>query len=228
MLILLQDMASADSLGVAANTSKSPIEFLFEGGWTMVPLAILLFLAIYLWIERYRIIKKADGNSEEFMKQVRKYVLAGNVEAAKGLCDSTNDAFARMIHKGISRLGTSNLKDIEGSIENVGKLEVYRLERRLSILATIAGAAPMIGFLGTVLGMIKAFMAIVASEGNANPVQLAGGISEAMITTASGLIVGIIAYIGYNTLVALVNKVVYKLELTSTDFIDLLQEPANA
>lgn len=226
MIFLLQAPFSADSTATNAAATQSPLDYLIAGGWPMIPLVILLAMAIYLWIERYRIIKRADGDSEELMKQVRKYVLAGNIEAAKGLCESTNDAFSRMILKGISRLGSASLKDIEGSIENVGKLEVYRLERRLSILATIAGAAPMIGFLGTVLGMIKAFSAIVREEGNANPVQLADGISEAMITTASGLVVGIIAYFAYNTLVALVNKVVFKLELTSTNFIDLLQEPA--
>jgi len=131
-----------------------------------------------------------------------------------------------MILKGVSRLGIASLKDIEGSIENVGKLEVYRLERRLSILATVAAAAPMIGFFGTVLGMIKACNAIVAEGGQADAVDLAGGISQAMVTTAFGLVVGILAYLAYNTLVSLVNKVVFKLELTSTDFIDLLQEPA--
>lgn len=227
MLILLQDLTSADTTAIAANAPQSPVDFLIAGGWAMIVLIVLLFLAIYLWIERYRIIKKADGNSEQLMNQVRTYVLSGNINAAKKVCMETNDAFARMIHKGLERLGTANLKDIEASIENVGKLEVYRMERRLSILATIAGAAPMIGFLGTVLGMIKAFMAIVETEGNANPTDLAAGISEAMITTAGGLVVGIVAYFAYNTLVALVNKVIYKLELTSTSFIDLLQEPAH-
>ncbi|MEL6653866.1 MAG: MotA/TolQ/ExbB proton channel family protein, partial [Bacteroidota bacterium] len=159
-------------------------------------------------------------------RQVRKYVLAGNIEAAKGLCESVNDPFSRMIYKGISRLGSASLKDIEGSIENVANLEVYRLERRISLLATVAGAAPMIGFFGTVLGMIKAFNEIRDLGGNADAAALAGGISEAMVTTASGLVVGIIAYLAYNSLVALINKVVFKLELTATDFIDLLQEPA--
>ena len=192
----------------------------------MIPLVILLALAIFIYIERLRTIRKANTDSEEFMKQVRRHVLAGNVEAAKGLCESRNDPFARMIHKGISRLGVASLKDIEGSIENVGKLEVYRLERRLSILATVAGAAPMIGFFGTVLGMIAAFGAIEAKGGEVDAVDLAGGISQAMVTTASGLVVGILAYLAYNSLVSMVNKVVFKLELTSTDFIDLLQEPS--
>lgn len=219
-----------DSTGVATGggASRSFIQILADGGIPMIFLAALLFLTIYFTIERYLNIRKANTDSEEFMKQVRKYVLAGNIEAAKGLCESTNDPFSRMIHKGISRLGTASLKDIEASIENVGKLEVYRMERRLSLLATFAGAAPMIGFLGTVLGMIKAFNAIVKGGGNVNPTQLADGISQAMVTTAAGLVVGILAYLAYNTLVALVNKVVFKLELTSTDFIDLLQEPASA
>ncbi|MEL6590432.1 MAG: MotA/TolQ/ExbB proton channel family protein [Bacteroidota bacterium] len=228
MLFLLQDVL--DPSGAAAEAAnagpRSIFDSLIEGGWAMIPLAILLILAIFIFIERYLNIRKADGDSEEFMRQVRKYVLAGNIEAAKGLCESVNDPFSRMIYKGISRLGSASLKDIEGSIENVANLEVYRLERRISLLATVAGAAPMIGFFGTVLGMIKAFNEIRDLGGNADAAALAGGISEAMVTTASGLVVGIIAYLAYNSLVALINKVVFKLELTATDFIDLLQEPA--
>ncbi|MEO0471970.1 MAG: MotA/TolQ/ExbB proton channel family protein [Bacteroidota bacterium] len=226
MIFLLQDLANPDS---TASTGKQTITFLdtiIDGGWAMIPLEVLLVLAIFIYIERYRNIRRADTDSEEFMKQVRRFVMAGDIEAAKSLCASLNDPFSRMIYKGISRLGNASLKDIEGSIENVGKLEVYRLERRVSLLATIAGAAPMIGFFGTVLGMISAFNEIQRTGGNASAADLAGGISEAMVTTASGLVVGIVAYIGYNTLVAMINKVVFKLELTSTDFIDLLQEPA--
>lgn len=228
MFSFLQTPA-VDTTGVATGggASESFIEVLVSGGWPMIPLVLLLGVAIFIYIERYLTIRKANSDSEEFMATVRKYVLAGDIGAAKGLCESRNDPFARMIHKGITRLGTASLKDIEGSIENVGKLEVYRMERRLSLLATVAGAAPMIGFFGTVLGMIKAFNEIVRTGGNANAVNLADGISTAMVTTASGLVVGIIAFLAYNTLTAMVNKVVFKLELTSTDFIDLLQEPAN-
>ena len=224
--LLLQAGSDSTAVNTAAAT-QSLFQVLYSGGWPMIILGILLFFTIYFAVERYLNIRKANTDSEEFMKQVRKYVLAGNIEAAKGLCESTNDPFSRMIHKGISRLGTASLKDIEASIENVGKLEVYRMERRLSLLATFAGAAPMIGFLGTVLGMIEAFEAIVKGGGDVDPTNLAGGISQAMVTTASGLVVGILAYLAYNGLVAMVNKVVFKLELTSTDFIDLLQEPAN-
>ena len=228
MLFLLQTPAVGDTLTSAEGqgASQSMWEVLVAGGWPMIPLAILLALAIFIYIERFLTIRRADTDSQEFMNQVRKYVLAGNIEAAKGLCDSQNDPFARMIRKGIERLGTASLKDIQGSIENVGELEVYRMERRLSLLATIAGAAPMIGFLGTVLGMISAFGQIVAAGGQTDATQLAGGISLALVTTASGLVVGILAYLAYNTLVAMKDKVVYKLELTSTGFIDLLQEPA--
>lgn len=220
-------VADSTASGVKAPGNDSFFEVLVSGGWPMIPLVVLLGIAIFIYIERYLTIQKANLDSEEFMSQVRKYVLAGDIGAAKGLCESRNDPFARMIHKGITRLGTASLKDIEGSIENVGRLEVYRMERRLSLLATVAGAAPMIGFFGTVLGMIKAFNEIVRTGGNANAVNLADGISTAMVTTASGLVVGIIAFLAYNTLTAMVSKVVFKLELTSTDFIDLLQEPAN-
>ncbi len=208
-------------------STQSLFEVLVSGGPAMIPLAILLILAIFISIERYLTIRKANTDSREFMKQVRRYVLAGNLEAAKGLCESINDPFSRMIYKGISRLGSASIKDIEGSIENVGRLEVYRLERRISLLATIAGLGPMIGFFGTVQGMIQAFNTIVSKAGSANPVDLAGGIATAMVTTAAGLVVGIIAYFAYNSLAALINQVVFKLELTSNDFIDLLQEPSN-
>ncbi|MEM9986247.1 MAG: MotA/TolQ/ExbB proton channel family protein, partial [Bacteroidota bacterium] len=225
MLFLLQAPVPVDTL--SAGTAGAGEESLFQtltlgGGWPMIPLYILMVLAIFIYVERWLTIRKSNTDSEDFMKQVRRHVLAGNIEAAKGLCESRNDPFSRMIRKGISRLGAASLKDIEGSIENVGKLEVYRLERRLSILATVAGAAPMIGFFGTVLGMIEAFGAIRDKGGEADAVDLAGGISQAMVTTASGLVVGILAYLAYNTLVSMVNKVVFKLELTSTDFIDLL------
>ncbi|MEM6629475.1 MAG: MotA/TolQ/ExbB proton channel family protein [Bacteroidota bacterium] len=221
-----------DTTSNLSGSGTSPVLFDFNqfiaGGWPMIPLALLLILAIFIFIERYRLIRKMDGDSEELLEKVRMLVISGKIEEAKRVCQQQDDAFSRMLHKGISRLGRASLKDIEGSIENVGKLEVYRMERRLSLLATIAGAGPMIGFLGTVLGMIKAFSAIVQGQGNAGPVELADGISQAMITTAFGLVVGILAFIFYNSLVAMVSKVIFKLELTSTSFIDLLQEPADA
>jgi biopolymer transport protein ExbB len=148
----------------------------------------------------------------------------GKINEAKALCNLENSPIAKMLEKGISRIG-SPLKNIEVSIENVGKIEIYRLEKNLSTLATISGAAPMIGFLGTVTGMIQAFIAIAQEEGSVSPKLLSEGIYEAMITTAAGLAVGIIAYLGYNYLVTQVQKVIHKMEYTSVEFIDLLQEP---
>lgn len=229
MITLLQ--VDTELTGAAAEAAreladKNMIDVIIDGGWAMIPLGILLIAAIYIFFERYLTLRKANADSEDFMKQVRGYVSKGNIDGAKGLCESRNDPFARMIHKGIKRLGTGSIQDIENSIETVGKLEIIRLERRLPLLATIAGAGPMIGFMGTVLGMIDAFNQIVRTGGNASAQDLAGGISTAMITTASGLIVGVLAYLAYNSLVAMVNKVVFKLELTASDFLDLLQEPA--
>ncbi|MEM7373548.1 MAG: MotA/TolQ/ExbB proton channel family protein [Bacteroidota bacterium] len=227
MFFLLQTAITDSANVVTEGGSENFFQILIKGGWPMAVIALLLVFAIFVAIERYLTIRKANTDSQDFMEQVRTHVKAGNIEAAKGLCQSRNDPFARMIHKGLSRLGVSNLKDIEASIENVGNVEVLRLERRLSSLATVSGAAPMIGFLGTVLGMINAFYKIVETGGNANAVQLADGIGQAMITTAAGLVVGILAYLAYNTLTTMVNNVMFKLELTSNSFIDLLQEPAN-
>jgi biopolymer transport protein ExbB len=229
MITLLQiddELSGAAAEAAQELADKNLIDVIIDGGWAMIPLGILLIAAIYIFFERYLTVRKANADSEDFMKQVRGYVSKGNLEGAKGLCESRNDPFARMIHKGISRLGTGSIQDIENSIETVGKLEIIRLERRLPMLATIAGAGPMIGFMGTVLGMIDAFNQIVRTGGSASAQDLASGISTAMITTASGLIVGVLAYLAYNSLVAMVNKVVFKLELTASDFLDLLQEPA--
>ncbi|MEO1414336.1 MAG: MotA/TolQ/ExbB proton channel family protein [Bacteroidota bacterium] len=232
MLFLLQDPASfgaADSAQVVQQPDSllESVTQSIEGTVAMAVLVVLLAVAIFIYIERLLTINRANTDSEDFMKDVRRLVLSGDIQGALKLCESKNDPFARMIHKGISRLKAgASLKDIEGSIDNVGNLEIYRLERRLSVLATISGAAPMIGFLGTVLGMIAAFAAIVQTGGSASGVELAGGISTAMYTTAGGLIVGILAYLAYNSLTSSVNRVVYKLEITTNDFIDLLQEPA--
>jgi len=190
----------------------------------MIPIAVLFVLSIYLFIERWLTIRKASRVDKNFMRNIRDYVVTGNVEAARMLCKNTDTPIARMIEKGVLRIGKP-LKNIEVAIENVGKLEIYKMEKNLATMATISGAAPMIGFLGTVTGMIRAFFQM-ASNDNVVASDLAGGIYEAMITTAAGLAVGIIAYIGYNLLVALVEKVVYNMEATSVEFMDLLQEPA--
>jgi biopolymer transport protein ExbB len=190
----------------------------------MIPIGILWIIAIYLFVERFLTINKANQDPGAFMSRVKELVLRGDVNGAKMLCAQNNNPIARMIEKGISRIG-SPLKTIEASIENVGRLEVFKLEKNLTTLATIAGAAPMIGFLGTVIGMVRAFIAIAQEEGSVSPKLLSSGIYTAMITTVAGLIVGIIAYLAYNYLVSRVQKVVHKMEYTSIDFIDLLQEP---
>lgn len=209
---------------VNADSSVSLFEIVLKGGFTMIPLLILSIWALYIFIERFLTLKKASENPESFMHEIRSKVVAGDLEGAKLISKQTESPLARMIEKGLHRIG-SPLKNIEVSIENVGKIEIYKLERNLSVLATIAGAAPMIGFFGTVIGMIKAFIAIAQQEGAVSPSDLAGGIYEAMITTAAGLFVGIIAYVAYNYLVTRVNKVVHNLEHSTINFIDLLQEP---
>ena len=195
-----------------------------EGGLIMIPIAILFVIAIYLFFERLLTINKANEDPDHFMSRVKELVLRGDVNGAKMLCAQTNSPIARMIVKGISRIG-SPLKNIEAAIENVGKIEIFKLEKNLPTLATISGAAPMIGFLGTVIGMVKAFIAISQEEGSVSPKLLSEGIYTAMITTVAGLIVGIIAYLAYNFLVSRVQKVIHRMEYTSIDFIDLLQEP---
>lgn len=190
----------------------------------MIPIAVLWVLAIYLFIERVLTINKANQDPEAFMGKIKELVLRGDINGSKMLCAQNNTPVARMIEKGISRIG-SPLKNIEASIENVGKIEVFKLEKNLPTLATIAGAAPMMGFLGTVIGMVEAFISISQEEGSVSPKLLSSGIYTAMITTVAGLIVGIIAYLAYNYLVSRVQKVIHKMEYTSIDFIDLLQEP---
>ncbi len=223
-MILAQIEQSAAEAVEVAQEAISVWELTLKGGWMMVPLAVLWIIAIYLFIERLLTINKANENPDQFMSSVKGLVLRGDVNGAKLLCSQNDTPIARMIEKGISRIG-SPLKTIEASIENIGKLEVFKLEKNLSTLATIAGAAPMMGFLGTVIGMVEAFIGIAQEEGSVSPKLLSSGIYAAMITTVGGLIVGIIAYLAYNYLVSRVQKVVHKMEYTSIDFIDLLQEP---
>lgn len=190
----------------------------------MIPLIILWLGAIYIFIERLMLVRSSAKTPDSFTEKIRERVLNEDINGAKQLCVETGTPIARMLHKGISRIGNP-LKNIEVSIENTGKIEIYRLEKNLSLLATISGAAPMIGFLGTVTGMIQAFISIAQEEGAVSPKLLSSGIYEAMITTATGLFIGILAYLGYNYLVTRVQKVVHRMEYMAIDFIDLLQEP---
>nr|WP_246848951.1 MotA/TolQ/ExbB proton channel family protein [Aquimarina sp. U1-2] len=209
--------------------SLSIMDLLFSGGTGAVViisiLFVLLFVAVYIYFERLFAIKAASKYDESFMSKIRDNVASGKIEAAKILCAQTNNPVARLTEKGISRIGHS-LEDINKAIENAGRLEVYKLEKNVSILATVAGAAPMIGFLGTVIGMILAFHNLASSSGTADMGVLAEGIYTAMTTTVGGLVVGIVAYIGYNHLVVRTDKVVHSMEANAVDFLDLLNEPA--
>lgn len=205
------------------------MELLFSGGTAgniiIGILFILLIVAIYIYFERYFAIKAASKTDAHFMDQIRDYVASGNIEAARRRCVQENTPVARLTEKGVSRIGNP-LEDINTAIENAGQLEVYKLEKNVSILATIAGAGPMLGFLGTVIGMVLAFHELASSSGQAEMGNLAQGIYTAMTTTVAGLIVGIIAYVGYNHLVVRTDKVVHQMEATAVDFLDLLNEPA--
>lgn len=209
--------------------SLSIMDLLLSGGTGAIViisiLFVLLFVAVYIYFERIFAIKAASKYDESFMDKIRDSVVSGKIEAAKILCAQTNNPIARLTEKGISRIGHS-LEDINKAIENAGRLEVYKLEKNVSILATVAGAAPMIGFLGTVIGMILAFHNLASSSGTADMSVLAEGIYTAMTTTVGGLVVGIVAYIGYNHLVVRTDKVIHQMEANAVDFLDLLNEPA--
>jgi biopolymer transport protein ExbB len=199
---------------------------MLKGGIVMIPLAILSVVAIYIFIERYLAISRASKQEANFMNNIRDFILNGRIDSAKSLCKNNQSPIARMIEKGIVRIGRP-LSDINAAIENVGKLEVSKLEKNIAVLATVSGAAPMLGFLGTVIGMVRAFYNMSMAGNNIDINLLAGGIYEAMITTIAGLVVGIIGYICYNVLVARIEKVVFMLEARATEFMDLLHEPAS-
>lgn len=205
--------------------SLSIIDLAMKGGWIMIVLALFSIVAVYVFIERYLAISKASVNEKNFMNNIREYIHSGRLDAAMALCRNTETPIARMIEKGLSRLGKP-LNDINAAIENVGKLEVSKLEKGVAGLATIAGASPMLGFLGTVIGMIRAFYDMSMAGNNIDIALLSSGIYQAMITTVGGLIVGILAFIFYNILVSRIEKVVYLLEARATEFMDLLHEPA--
>ncbi|SHJ81822.1 outer membrane transport energization protein ExbB [Pseudozobellia thermophila] len=228
--MLFQDMAQDPAAADVMSEEKtlSVIDLIFNGGTGSVliitVLFIMLFVALYIYFERIFAIKAASKIDSNFMNQIRDHVTNGKLEAAKLLCAQTDSPVARLTEKGVSRIGKP-LDDINTAIENAGTLEVYKLEKNVSVLATVAGAAPMIGFLGTVIGMILAFHEMATSGGQAEMGSLASGIYTAMTTTVAGLIVGIIAYIGYNHLVNRTDKVVHKMEANAVEFLDLLNEP---
>jgi len=196
-----------------------------KGGPIMIPIALLSVLGIYIFIERYILIGRASKEDTNFMNNIRDFMHNGRLDSALSLCRNNNTPIARMIEKGLQRLGRP-LGDINAAIENVGSLEVAKLEKNISLLATVSGAAPMLGFLGTVTGMVKAFYDMSMAGNNLDIQLLSSGIYQAMVTTVAGLIVGIIAYFCYNILVARVQKIVFTLQFRASEFMDLLHEPA--
>ena len=202
------------------------IDLAFKGGWIMVVLLLLSLMACYIFIQRLMVIRRAGKEDETFMNRIKDYIHEGKVDSALNLCRSTNTPSARMIEKGITRLGRP-MNDVLVAIENVGNLEIAKLEKGFPLIATTASGAPMLGFLGTVTGMVRAFFDMANAGTNVDVTLLSGGIYEALVTTVGGLVVGIITLFAYNYLVSQVDNVVNKMEARTMEFMDLLNEPAN-
>jgi len=227
LFVLLQNMTNAsDSIDVDAGNAEHVyyLDLAFKGGWVMVPIAILSLIAIYVFIERFMTLRNAGKIDQNFMNRIKDYMYEGKVDAALQLCRSTNTPHSRMIEKGISRLGRP-LADVSAAIENVGKMEIYKLEKSFPTLATIAGAAPLLGFFGTVIGMVQAFYEMSQAGNSLDIGTLSGGIYVALLTTVWGLIVSILSYFAYNALVVRVEHVVFRLQSTTEEFMDILNEP---
>ncbi len=216
MLFLLQ----------VAEDKISLLSLLQKGGWIMYPLYFLLVIAIFVFFERVLAIKKAGTMDPKFMFIIKDHILSGNIDAAKSMAKNADNPVAKMIEKGIMRIGKP-IESVEKSMENVGKLEMYSMERNLNILSLIAGIAPMFGFLGTIVGMVQLFYGI-ASTGEYTLNTIAGGIYTKMITSATGLIIGLIAYVGHNYLSTQIDKAANKMETASADFLDILQESTHS
>jgi biopolymer transport protein ExbB len=208
----------------ASEIKLTLLDLAIKGGWVMIPIILLSFVAAYIFIERYYVIRKATKEDINFMNRIKDYIHDGKIDAALAMCRVNDSPSARMVEKGISRLGRP-LHDISTAIENVGKLEISKLEKSFPTLATITGAEPMLGFLGTVIGMVRSFYAMSQAGNNIEVSLLSDGIYTALITTVAGLIVGILGYFAYNTLVVRVERVVFNLEATLTEFMDILNEP---
>jgi len=231
-LLQITQLGSDTANAVAGQIGGEPTELTLslwqlalKGGWILAILAVFSIIAIYIFIERFLAIKRGSKEEKNFMNNIRDFIHDGRIDSAVTLCRNNNSPIARMIEKGLARIGKP-LNDINAAIENVGKLEVSRLEKNIAWLATISGAGPMLGFLGTVIGMIRAFYDMSMAGNNIDIALLSTGIYQAMVTTVAGLVVGIIAYICYNILVARIEKLVFMLEARSTEFMDVLHEPA--
>jgi len=227
--MLVLQIPVADTTHILATTTQevgslSVLDLAIKGGWIMIVLAILSVIAVYIFVERWLTLRKANQEEKYFMDEVKEHIHQGRLKEAITLCQRQNTPSARMIEKGINRLGRP-LNDIHAAIENVGNLEVSRLEKNLTGMATIAGVSPMLGFLGTVMGMVVAFYDMAQAGNNIDIELLSSGIYLAMITTVGGLMVGIAAYVGYNFLVGRIDRMIFKLEARTTEFLDLLNEP---
>ena len=233
MSLLLQSLTNgavnqaipAEAVAQPTEIKLSILDLAMKGGWIMLVLAVLSIIAVYIFIERYIVLKRATQIEKSFMERIREYMKDGKIDSAKALCHGSDTPVARMIEKGLSRIGRP-LNDINTAIENVGNIEVGKLEKGVTLLSMIASASPMIGFLGTVTGMIRAFYNMSMAGNNIDIELLSSGIYEAMVTTVGGLIVGIIAYIFYTIIVARIQDVVNLLEAKTTEFMDVLNEPA--
>jgi biopolymer transport protein ExbB len=226
---VVQDPITANQVvnhGETAFLSLSIFDLLMKGGWIMALLGIISFISIYIFIERFIVISRSSSEDKNFMNMIRDNIHEGRIETAMVLCKREDTPIARLIMKGLSRIGKP-LNDINAAIENVGNLEIQRLEKNIAALSTIASTAPMLGFLGTVIGMIIAFYDMSMAGNNIDIQLLSSGIYQAMITTVGGLIVGIMAYVMYNILVAKIEKLVFLLEARASEFMDVLNEPAS-
>ena len=227
---LLQTVVDTTALAPAAPVAQeqtfSLIEMAMKGGWLMLVLLALSIMAIYIFGSKWWMIRKASSIDKHFMKDIHDMIHEGKIKSAIALCQKYDSPVARLVEKGIERIGRP-LQDIQTAVENTGDVEVARLEKGLPMLATIAGGAPMIGFLGTVTGMIRAFFEMANAGNNIDITLLSGGIYEAMVTTVGGLFVGIIAYFGYNFLTSQISNLVFKMENTTIEFIDMLHEPSS-
>lgn len=233
MIFNLLQVAAADSTDLLQTAEVVPqevklslIELAAKGGWIMIVLLILSIVAIYIFGSKWWMIRKAGKIDKNFMNEIHDKIHDGKINSAIELCRKYDSPVARLVEKGIERIGRP-LQDIQTSVENMGNVEVARLEKGLPMLATIAGGAPMIGFLGTVTGMIQAFFRMSTAGNNIDITLLSGGIYEAMVTTVGGLFVGIIAYFGYNFLTSQISNLVFKMENTTIEFIDMLHEPSD-
>ena len=222
----MPDLTEVTATTIPAEAEMNIIDLAVKGGWIMIVLLILSLIAIYIFAQRFMVIKRAGKEDETFMNRIKDYIHEGKVESALNLCRTTNTPYARMIEKGITRLGRP-MSDVLVAIENVGNIEVAKLEKGFPLIATTAAGAPMLGFLGTVTGMVRAFFDMANAGTNVDVSLLSGGIYEALVTTVGGLVVGIIALFAYNYLVSQVDNVVNKMEMRTMEFMDLLNEPAN-